>query len=335
LTYNKGCGFLHNESLPATYILEEGSPLDSVSQIVLGTAACHVLAGKQLGRKALILGAVLGAAPDLDVLINYGDAVSNHTNHRGFSHSIFVLTLLTPIIGFLLRRFAAFKEIAHKRLLMAIWLALVTHPILDSFTVYGTQLFWPLNRTPESWASIFIIDPLFTVPLLITGLWALFKKPYWVHLSVIGLLVSSSYLAWTLYAKTQVIYHMKRELARQGISYQGLKVTPGRYNTVNWRGVIMDRDVFYESRASVLQPNTQLNFNAYNHNKQWMKNLENNAAAQRIAWFTAGFYKITDRQKMIVISDLRMGSEGFSIFEFAVADANDLSKPFWPRYAPR
>lgn len=309
--------------------------MDSVSQIALGAAACHVVAGKQLGRKALILGAALGTLPDLDVLINYGDAVSNFTRHRGFSHSIFVLSLLAPFIGGLLKRFSAFNEISFKRLLFAIWLALVTHPILDSFTVYGTQLFWPLPRAPESWASIFIIDPLYTAPLLITGLWALFKMPNQVRLSIIGLLLSTSYLAWGLYAKTQVIYHIHRELARQGINAEALKVTPERFNTLNWRGIIMDRDVFYETRASVLKPYSPLIFTSYAHNKKWLRNLPNNFAAHRLAWFTSGFYKLSDRQDMIIISDLRMGSEGFSIFEFAVADSNDLLKPFWPRNAPR
>lgn len=310
-------------------------PLDSVSQVVLGVAACHAIAGKELGRKALILGAVLGTLPDLDVLINYGDAVSNFTNHRGFSHSIFVLTAVTPFVSFLLKRFSAFKNIGYKRLLLAIWLALVTHPILDSFTVYGTQLFWPLPRAPESWASIFIIDPLYTLPLLITGLWVLFKKPHNKHLSVFALLISSAYLGWSLYAKSQVIDHIQREMSRQGITYQALKVTPERFNTLNWRGIVMDKSVFYETRASVLHPYKPLNFNAYPHNKQWLPNLGNNAAAQRLAWFTNGFYKITDRQNMIIISDLRMGSEGFSIFEFAVAERDHLLKPFWPRNAPK
>lgn len=309
--------------------------MDSVSQLVLGAAACHAVAGRTLGRKALILGAVLGTLPDLDVLINYGDAVNNFTRHRGFSHSVFVLTLLTPAIGFLLRRFTAFQRISYTRLLVAIWLALVTHPILDSFTVYGTQLFWPLSRPPESWASIFIIDPLYTLPLLMTGLWALLKHPNLARLSLIGLALSTSYLAWSLYAKTQVIHHIQRELMRQGIPYQALKITPERYNTINWRGIVMDQRVFYETRTSVLRPTAPLNFTAYPHNKQWLNNLGNNAAAHRLAWFTSGFYKISDRQGMIIVSDLRMGSEGFSIFEFAVADLNALLKPFWPRNAPR
>jgi inner membrane protein len=307
--------------------------LDSVSQIALGAAACHVITGKQLGRKALILGALLGTLPDLDVLINYGDVVSNYTKHRGFSHSLIVLTLLTPFVSFLLRLFKSFRSISNSKLLLAIWLALVTHPILDSFTVYGTQLFWPLMRPPESWASIFIIDPLYTIPLVITGLWALFKKPNFAGLSLIGLIVSSSYLGWSMYAKTQVIKHIRSELYRQGISYTNFKVTPERFNTLNWRGIVMDQQVYYETRVSVLRPNTAVTFTAYNHNKQWINNLKNNHAAQRLAWFTSGFYKISDRQNIVVISDLRMGSEGFSIFEFAVADRSNLNKPFWPRNA--
>lgn len=309
--------------------------MDSVSQIVLGAAACHVIAGKQLGRKALILGAALGTLPDLDVLINYGDVVSNYTKHRGFSHSLLVLTLVTPFVSFLLRRFNSFRNISKTKLLLAIWLALVTHPILDSFTVYGTQLFWPLARPPESWASIFIIDPLYTIPLVITGLWALFKKPNLARLSLIGLVVSASYLGWSLYAKTQVIKHIRSELYRQGIPYTNLKVTPERFNTINWRGIVMDQQVYYETRASVFRPFTTLTFNAYQHNKHWINNLKSNHAAQRLAWFTSGFYKISDRQNMVVISDLRMGSEGFSIFEFAVADRSNLQQPFWPRNAPK
>jgi inner membrane protein len=311
------------------------SHLDSVSQVVLGAAACHAVTGKTLGRKSLYLGAVLGTLPDLDVFIQYGNAVSNFTYHRGFSHSLLVLTAVSPIIWFLLRRFNAFKTIGSGRLLLGIWLALITHPLLDGFTVYGTQLFWPLPRVPESWASVFIIDPLYTVPLLITGLWALFKRPKLAILSIAGLCISSAYLAWSMSAKYMVVQHMRQELARQNIPYQQMKVTPERYNTLFWRGIVMDKENYYETRASVFQRSGPLRFNAYRHNKNWLDKLPNNWAAHRLAWFTGGFYRMSDRENMIVVSDLRMGSEGFSIFEFAVADRNDLQKPFWPRNAPR
>lgn len=309
--------------------------MDSVSQVVLGAACTHAVAGKQLGRKALILGAVLGTLPDLDVLIKYGDAVSNFTYHRGFSHSLLVLTLVSPIIMLLLKRFKAFKAVSNGRLLLAVFLALITHPLLDGFTVYGTQLFWPLPRVPESWASVFIIDPIYTLPLLITGLWAIFRRPKLVKLSVIGLALSSSYLVWSMAAKQMVERHVHQELQRQNIAYQKIKVTPERFNTLFWRVIVMDQKYFYESRANVINRTATLNFNGYIHNKHWLKNIPKNWAANRLAWFTGGFYKMSGRQNMLVVSDLRMGSEGFSIFEFAVADMKNLRKPFWPQNAPR
>jgi len=309
--------------------------LDSVSQVVLGAACCHAVAGKPLGRKALYLGAALGTLPDLDVLIKYGDAVSNFTYHRGFSHSLLVLALISPLITLLLRRFRAFQGLSYGHLLLAVSLALLTHPLLDSFTVYGTQLFWPLPKVPESWASIFIIDPLYTIPLLITGLWALFKKPNAAQLSTIGLVISSAYLAWGLSAKLMIQQQVYQELHRQGIPFQAVKVTPERFNTIFWRVIVMDKTHYYESRASMLNRRAPMTFNAYRHNKQWLKRIPNNWAAHRLNWFTGGFYRMSDRQGMLVVSDLRMGAEGFSIFEFAVADMKNLQKPFWPRNAPR
>jgi inner membrane protein len=45
-------------------------------------------------------------------------------------------------------------------------LVLLSHPLLDSFTSYGTQLFWRMMPTPAAWSSFFIIDPLYTAPLI-------------------------------------------------------------------------------------------------------------------------------------------------------------------------
>src|SRR5210317_1878261 len=122
--------------------------MDSVTQAVLGAAIGGAIAPAGQRRKALLAGAALGTLPDLDVLIDYGDAVENFTYHRGFSHSLFVL----PPVALLL--WLAF-----------IGLALITHPMLDAHTAYGTQLLWPLDSPPVMWASLFIIDPLFTLPM--------------------------------------------------------------------------------------------------------------------------------------------------------------------------
>ena len=95
------------------------------------------------------MGAALGTLPDLDVLIDYGDAVRNYTYHRGFSHSLFVLVPFALLLWLAILRWWAPAREAPVNWLFAVLLALVTHPLLDAHTTYGTQLWWPLTSPPE------------------------------------------------------------------------------------------------------------------------------------------------------------------------------------------
>ena len=140
--------------------------MDSITQAALGAAIGGAVAPAGQRRKALLVGAALGTLPDLDVLIDYGDAVANFTYHRGFSHSLLVLPPFALLLWLALRRWWAPVREAPARWLAIIGLALITHPLLDAHTAYGTQLFWPLTLPPTMWATLFIIDPLFTLPLL-------------------------------------------------------------------------------------------------------------------------------------------------------------------------
>ena len=78
--------------------------MDSITQAALGASIAGLVAGKTLGRSVLLTGALLATLPDLDVLIDYGTAVANFTQHRGFSHSLFVLAPLSILIAGLLWR---------------------------------------------------------------------------------------------------------------------------------------------------------------------------------------------------------------------------------------
>ncbi len=148
--------------------------MDSITQAVLGASIQGALLGRWQGRKALLYGAMLATVPDLDVVMDYGDAVANMTYHRGFSHSLFVLSGLALLLTWLARRFRPHPGYSANRLLLTLWLVLITHPLLDAFTSYGTQLFWPLMPTPTAWSSLFIIDPLYSVPLLAAVVISLF-----------------------------------------------------------------------------------------------------------------------------------------------------------------
>jgi inner membrane protein len=86
------------------------------------------------------------------------------------------------------------------------WLALVTHPLLDAMTVYGTQLALPFSNHPYGVGSVFIIDPLYTVPLLVGGMWALVSRGARRGLAAnaVGLAISTAYLGWTFAAQQHV-----------------------------------------------------------------------------------------------------------------------------------
>ena len=45
-------------------------------------------------------------------------------------------------------------------------LALLTHPLLDYFTTWGTQLLWPFSNHRFAADGIFIVDAFYTLPLV-------------------------------------------------------------------------------------------------------------------------------------------------------------------------
>ncbi len=98
--------------------------------------------------KAALWGAVAGTLPDLDAFINHGDAILNMTRHRAESHALFYLTLAAPVLAWGVARLHGEAALLFRRWWLAIWLALVIHPLLDTMTVYGTQLLQPFTDYP-------------------------------------------------------------------------------------------------------------------------------------------------------------------------------------------
>ena len=178
--------------------------MDSVTQIALGASVCYAAIGPKIGKRALIIGGLVGTLPDLDVLVPYDDAVVSFTYHRSWSHSLFVLSAISWPVAWLVSRFmqkSTSDSITFGQWWWAIWLVLITHPLLDSFTIYGTQIWWPLATRPVATGSIFIIDPLYTIPLIIGGViaWRSTHRQARRYVCA-GLVASTAYLGWTLVA---------------------------------------------------------------------------------------------------------------------------------------
>ena len=173
--------------------------MDSLTQLTLGAAVSEAMIGKHSGRKAAAWGAVLGTFPDLDVFIPMGDPISDFIYHRSFSHSFLFLGIMAPVFAWLICKCHKGEQSLRKRWLWVVLAVFYTHILLDSATVYGTQIFWPFTSYPVSIGSIFIVDPLYTLPLLTGGLIYLIKRHSWAYqANSLGLILSSSYLIWSL-----------------------------------------------------------------------------------------------------------------------------------------
>ena len=273
--------------------------MDSLTQITLGAAVGAAIAGKTHGRKAAVMGAICGTIPDLDVFIPLGDPVSDFTYHRSVTHSILFCIVMTPFLSWIFAKLRWFNiSFGDKRIMAAIFLCLLTHILLDAMTIYGTQIFWPLPLPPVGIGSIFIIDPLYTLPFLIFLIaWLVWKNQKIIYC---GIIISTFYLGWSVFAQ-QYVYN----IARPQTEGQML-VQPTPFNTILWCVLVIQDDGYKVGYYSLFDESQNIEFQSFLSDKSL---LNNSWAALRLQWFTKGFYAVTQDGENIIISDLRMGLE--------------------------
>jgi inner membrane protein len=311
--------------------------MDSLTQIVLGGAVAAAIAPAAHRRAALLAGAALGTLPDLDSVpigLLTDDPVALMTLHRGASHSLFVLPLLGWAIWAFFRRRGGRVTESPLRWFLAIQLALVTHPLLDAFTVYGTQLLWPLPVHPVMWSSVFIIDPMYTVWLISACIAAfvLRERPAARHALIGGLALSTAYLGWSLAAKAMVEREAGRALASAGLADAPRVSVPMPFNTLLWRVVAMTPDGYVEGFRSLVRDEGPMRFEHHVSDVAALAEAADIPAVARLAWFNHGFMRAADIDGGLVLTDLRMGSGSDYSFSFVVAERDGGQ---WQGVAPR
>jgi len=314
--------------------------MDSVSQIVLGAACGVAVMGRRTAVwKAALWGGIAGTLPDLDVLIDHGDPIADMTLHRAESHAVFLLALaslpLGALVAWLLRERSQWR-----RWVLATAAALITHPLLDAMTVYGTQLLRPFSSYPYGVGSVFIIDPLYTLPLIVgVGGALLAKAPRDLRWNAMGLLLSTAYLLWGVAVQSHV-----RQLALASLAPDAsgkppaVLVTPAPFNMLLWRVVAMRADGYDEGYVSLLdrRVESQPPMHFVRHATDTARlapALQDNASYTRMAAFTHGFYALHERPRDgLVLTDLRMGQTPDYVFVFAIAEPRDGG---WRAVSPR
>lgn len=317
--------------------------MDSLTQCVLGACVGGLCAPDGRRRRGACYGMVFGTLPDLDVLLPAADPVTAMVTHRGFSHSLLVLSLVAPLCWWLLATVDRVWQLARARWLMLTWLSLVTHPLLDWCTVYGTQLLWPFDRTPYALGNVFVIDPVYTLPLLAATLVLMIapdpgRQRRWAG---IALLLSTFYLCWGLLAQQLVTHRARAALVALDLPADTpLHVAPGPLSTLLWRVLARTPDGHWYEAWSALSADAAAPL------RGWVRHAGLPASAElrsglpqlaRLAAFSQGWFALREIDNVLWYGDLRMGAHPWLAFRFALARRDETGR--WqaldpPRQAP-
>ncbi len=293
--------------------------MDSLTQVALGAAVGEAVLGKEEGNKAMLWGAIAGTIPDLDILIYpFIDEVQQLAIHRGLSHSILFAILASFPLGMLFSKMYKHSSPWKKWAKLFFW-CFFTHAMLDSFTNYGTQIFYPFSSFPVSFDTIFIIDPLYTLPLLTGIIVALVvgrkSKVRRARANQIGLLVSSLYLLFTLFNKVYITNVFEEALELKGIAYQQLFSNPSPLNNVMWYGVADDGENVWIGSYSWFDEDREIEFTQVPKNEDMLVPYQGQRPIERLYWFSKGFFVVEEHEGELYFNDVRFPRSDFYLEE--------------------
>ena len=310
--------------------------MDSITQAALGAVIGERLLGRKLGRSAIGWGALVGTLPDLDILVYPRlDAIAQLYWHRGFSHSIVWILVGTLLFGWILTRFWNRETALRRRngtaigfsvVVLFLFLNLASHVLIDCFTVYGTQLLEPFSNRRFGLNNFFIIDPLFTVPLLIWIVAALFRKSP-QGIATKGVVVACSvvitgYVAFSFVAQAMASQRFARELAEQEITPTRSMVSPTPFNTLIWRGIFEAEDAFWIGYWAVNDSNEPLVFKRVEHSQELLAPYRGDRGIECAIWFSENYLLVEPSPKGgFLVNDLRF-------VEFWPDDTNGMPRTF-------
>lgn len=306
--------------------------MDSLTQLTLGAAVGEAVLGPRVGKAAPLWGAALGTLPDLDVLANpFITEMQALALHRGFTHSLLFIALATLLIGTALHRLH--RKAPRRSWMLLVGLVLGTHVLLDCLTAYGTQVFYPFSTYPVIFGTIFIIDPLYTVPLAGGLLAALCFSPTdrrrtWA--TYLGLGLSTGYLLFTIGNKLYVTATFKDALAAQDIHYERLFTKPMPLNNVLWTVIAEDSTGFWIGYYSLLDETDAVEFQHIPKRHPLLGDARNSPAVNRLRWFSRGYFTVRQSGDTLFVHDLRFGrtdlgltNDGRYLFTFRLTRSSD------------
>ncbi len=288
--------------------------MDSITQAALGAAVGEALLGRKLGNRALAWGALFGTLPDLDAIFApVLDTAGKLVHHRGASHSLLVMVLASFLLAPWLQKLWKREKVSRARAGWFVFLVWSTHVLIDCFTVYGTSVLWPFSDTRVAFNHLFIIDPLYTLPLLVTLVWLAFLRkkkqlPKRRRLLAWGLGLSTGYVGVSVLAKFAADAGFEADLARRGVSYERRMEAPTPFNILLWRAVVDRGDEFWVGYRTVFESRgNPVRWTVYPRGREAFQDLSDLREARTLDWFTRGWWIARSHKRGIWLADLRFG----------------------------
>ena len=308
--------------------------MDSITHIALGACMGEAFAGKTLGKKAMIWGAIAQSIPDIDIVTStWMNTSSNLLSHRGFTHSFLFCALITPLFAFLAERWHRPHNIRLKKWLLFFGGVIFIHIFIDAFNNYGVGWFEPFSHSRISFNTIYVADPFFSiwpgiacVALIYLKRWRPQRKRWWR----MGLGLSALYLLICMVNKVRIDGEVKAILRKQQISYTRYFTTPAPLQNFLWFVVAGNDSGYYVGFRSLFDKKKEIAFQYFPRNDSLLKPVLKHEDLHQLIRFSKEFYTVEKWNDTLVFNDLRFGQVigwqnpgGQFVFHYFLQQPND------------
>jgi inner membrane protein len=286
--------------------------MDSITHIALGAVAGEAIAGKYLGKRAMLYGALAQSLPDIDFIgAFFLSPADNLLFHRGFTHSLLFALIATGVFALSAFFYHRSQKIPGGMLIMLFGTELLLHLVLDVCNAYGVGLLEPFSSKRFSLNVLFVADPFYSIPLGIAMLILIFMdsknqaRRFWIAL---GLIVSSGYLLYAISNKLMVERETILLLKQQNIHYKRLLTTPTPMNTWLWYVVAETDSGFYTGHRAIADDrDQQLKLRYVSRNEQLLFSYKSNHDVRQLIKFSQDYFVVSQSKDTLIFNDLRFG----------------------------
>jgi inner membrane protein len=285
--------------------------MDSITHIALGAVVGEALAGKKIGKEAMLFGAVAQSLPDIDFVASFWMSFSeNLLAHRGFTHSFLFVVLTSAGLALVFDRWYQKPDMRFTPWLVFWMLQMTIHLLIDACNAYGVGWFEPFSHARVSAHCLFVADPFFSVWTGFAAAALLIMKrnhPARMKWVKVALLMSMLYVAYAFYNRHTIRKDVETALKENPIAYNRFLATPTPLNNWLWF-VTVDIDTgFYVAHRSVFDRDQSIDFHYFPKNTEALRAYTDHESLQHLLRFSQGYYTVEAQGDTLIFNDLRFG----------------------------